>query len=614
MCGIAGWIDWERDLTRQRNVLEQMQETMKLRGPNESGEWIREDVGLVHRRLIVIDPEGGQQPMIKKKNGNTYVMVYNGELYNSSELRKKLKQHGYSFQGHSDTEVLLTSYIKWGEECVKHLNGIYAFGIWDVGRKKLYMARDRIGVKPLFYSRFGSSLVFASELKSLLAHPKIEAKIGREGLAEILAIGPGRTPGHGVFKGIEELKPGYYLVYDQHGLCKEKYWELESKPHQDSTEETIKKVRELFVDTVQRQLVSDVPICTLLSGGLDSSAITAVASNALQEAEKGQLHSYSVDYEGNDEHFEANEFQPDPDSKWIGLMSDYASTKHHDIVLPNSQLVEALKEGVYARDLPGMADIDVSLYLFCKKIEQDFTVAVSGECADEIFGGYPWYHRAEALQANTFPWSRRIDDRLQIFDSELLKEVKPSKYLDQRYQEALDEVPRLPGEDAKNAKMREMFYLNLTRWMPVLLDRKDRMSMYTSLEVRVPFCDHRLVEYVWNIPWEMKNYGGMRKGILRAALKGLLPEDIRTRPKNPYPKTFDPAYFEATRSWLLDILNNPNAPLHDLIDQDTVRQFTKVDQDFDIPWFGQLMRLPQLFAYLIQINIWLEEYNIQILF
>ncbi|GAB6098743.1 asparagine synthase (glutamine-hydrolyzing) [Halanaerocella petrolearia] len=612
MCGIAGWVDWEQDLTKQRNVLKRMQDTLKLRGPDERGDWIHEDVGLVHRRLIVIDPEGGKQPMVKQKNGNTYAMVYNGELYNTTDLRKKLKQYGYTFAGHSDTEVLLTSYIEWGEDCIKHLNGIYAFAIWDVGREKLYMARDRIGVKPLFYSRFGSSLVFGSELKSLLAHPEVKPEIGREGLAEVFAMGPGRTPGHGVFSGIDELKPGYYLVYDRHGLRKEKYWELESKPHQDNIEETVKKVRELFVDTVQRQLVSDVPICTLLSGGLDSSAITAVASNALQEAGKGQLHSYSVDYEGNDEHFEANNFQPDPDSKWIGVMSDYANTKHHDIVLPNSKLVDALKEGVYARDLPGMADIDVSLYLFCKQIEQDFTVAVSGECADEIFGGYPWYHREEALQADTFPWSRRIDDRLQIFDSDLLKEVKPHKYLDQRYQEALDEVPHLPCEDAKNAKMREMFYLNLTRWMPVLLDRKDRMSMYTSLEVRVPFCDHRLVEYVWNIPWQMKNYGGMRKGILREALRGLLPEDIRTRPKNPYPKTFDPAYFTATKNWLLDILSNPNAPLHDLIDQDTVRQFTEVDGDFDIPWFGQLMRLPQLFAYLIQINIWLKEYNVRI--
>ncbi|GAB6136999.1 asparagine synthase (glutamine-hydrolyzing) [Halanaerobaculum tunisiense] len=612
MCGIAGWIDWEQDLTNRHNVLQKMEDTLQLRGPDESGDWISQNVGLVHRRLIVIDPTGGKQPMVKSKNGNKYVMVYNGELYNTSDLRNKLQQRGYTFTGHSDTEVLLTSYIEWGLECAQYLNGIYAFAIWDVGRERLYMARDRIGVKPLFYSRFGSSLVFGSELKSLLAHPDIEAKIGREGLAEILAIGPGRTPGHGVFKGIKELKPGYYLVYDQDGLRKRQYWKLESKPHEDNVEETISKVRELFVDTVQRQLVSDVPICALLSGGLDSSAITSVASNALQEADKGQLHTYSVDYEGNEEHFEANDFQPDPDSKWIGLMSDYATTKHHDVILPNSKLVEGLKKGVYARDLPGMADIDVSLYLFCQEIEQDFTVAVSGECADEIFGGYPWYYREEALQANTFPWSRRIDDRLQIFDSDVLKEVKPGEYLDQRYQEALAEVPRLPGEDAKNAQMREMMYLNLTRWMPVLLDRKDRMSMYTSLEVRVPFCDHRLVEYVWNIPWELKNYGGMRKGILRAALKGLLPESVRTRPKNPYPKTFDPAYFEATKNWLLDILSNPNAPLHDLIDEDTVRQFTAADQDFDIPWFGQLMRLPQLFAYLIQINTWLQEYNVKI--
>jgi len=612
MCGIAGWVDWNIDLTQQKETVRKMGKVLNRRGPDERGEWFSKNVGLAHRRLIVIDPEGGKQPMVRSYQGNTYVMVYNGELYNTQELRVRLKNRGYNFQSHSDTEALLISYIEWGEECVKYLNGIFAFGIWDVARERLYLARDRIGVKPLFYTQFEGSFLFGSELKALLAHPQVKSEIDKEGLAEILVMGPGRTPGHGVFKGVKELKPGYYLTYDQGGLHECKYWFLESKPHEDNLEDTIKKVRELFVDTVKRQLISDVPICTLLSGGLDSSAITSVASEGLQEAGKGQLHTYSVSYEGNDEYFEANEFQPDADDKWIRLVSDYADTEHHNVVLSNLKLAECLREGVYARDLPGMADIDVSLYLFCREIERDFTVAVSGECADEIFGGYPWYHCEDALNADTFPWSRRIDSRTQIFKKEIVDRIKPKEYLHQRYQEALDEVPRLAGEDAKNARMREMFYLNLTRWMPVLLDRKDRMSMYTSLEVRVPFCDHRLVEYVWNIPWEMKNYGGMRKGILRAALKGILPEGVRKRPKNPYPKTFNPDYFNATRDLLREILNDSNAPLLELIDEAVVRQLVERDHDSDLPWFGQLMRIPQLFAYLIQLNIWLEEYDVTI--
>lgn len=612
MCGIAGWVDWEKNLINERDILEEMKESLSHRGPDEGGEWYSKKAGLVHRRLIVIDPAGGKQPMIREYEENRYVMVYNGELYNTGELRKELALKGYTFRGHSDTEVLLISYIEWGEECVNYLNGIFAFAVWDEKGEKLFLARDRIGVKPLFYARSTSGLIFASELKSLLLHPEIEARIDTEGLAELLVIGPGRTPGHGIFTGVKELKPGYCLTYTQEGLKEKQYWWLVSKPHEDSLEETVEKLRELFVDTIKRQLVSDMPICTLLSGGLDSSAISAVASQALQEEGYGKLHTYSVDYQGNDKYFEANSFQPDADSNWVDYVSRHIDSEHHYVIIDNQQLVDGLREAVYARDHPGMADIDVSLYLFSREIKKNFVVAVSGECADEIFGGYPWYYQEDISEINTFPWSRRLGERIKLLSPELIKRIKPEEYMAERYREALEEVPLLPGEGRKEARVRELFYLNLTRWMPTLLDRKDRMSMYTGLEVRVPFCDHRLVEYVWNIPWEMKNYGGRRKGILREALKGILPDDVRNRPKNPYPKTFNPAYFKATREWLLDILNNPRSPLLELINRDFVLALTELEEDFDLPWFGQLMRLPQLFAYLIQINVWLDDYSVKI--
>ena len=613
MCGIAGWIDWRKDLTKAENrkVLEQMQETLKRRGPDEKGEWIDENVGLVHRRLIVIDPKGGKQPMTKKIANNKFIISYNGELYNTAELRKKLSKLGYKFDSHSDTEVLLTAYIEWERECVKYLNGIYAFAVWDQKREQLFLARDRIGVKPLFYSCREKGLYFASELKSILTHPEVEPVIGREGLAEVFSMGPGRTPGHGVFKEIEELKPGQYLIYNKQGIKVKKYWELQSRPHKESLEETVNNVRKLFIDTVQRQLISDVPICTLLSGGLDSSAITAVASQKLKEQYNKQLHTYSVDYKDNQKHFASSQFQPSTDDKWINMMSNHSDTRHHNVVLNNQQLVKALKEGVYARDLPGMADIDVSLYLFCKEIEKNFTVAVSGECADEIFAGYPWFHSEDALKRGVFPWTRNIKTRANLLNDECKEIIKPKHYLKQRYQESLAEVPKLDSDSPANKKMREITYLTLTRWMPVLLDRKDRMSMYTGLEVRVPFCDHRLVEYVWNIPWEMKNHGGMRKGILREALTGVLPEQVRTRPKNPYPKTFNPQYLQTTRNWLLEIINNNNSPLLDFIDKEQIKRIADADKNFNVPWFGQLMKLPQLFAYLIQVNIWLEEYNVR---
>ncbi|MFW6269595.1 MAG: asparagine synthase (glutamine-hydrolyzing), partial [Bacillota bacterium] len=456
MCGIAGWFDWKKNISHQKNILEKMKESQKHRGPDESGEWISKHIGLVHRRLIVIDPEGGKQPMVKNTRNNKYVLVYNGELYNTGEIRKKLKNEGYSFKGHSDTEVVLTSYIEWGKNCVKHFNGIFAFAIWDKKKEQLYLARDRIGVKPLFYSITENGFIFASEIKGLLAHPEIKPIINEKGMAEIFAMGPGRTPGFGVFKQIKEIKPGYYLTFNKNGLEKNQYWSPVNKHHQDSLENTIEKVRNLFIDSVKRQLISDVPICTLLSGGLDSSAITSIASETLKNTKNKQLNTYSVDYEGNDKYFTRNEFQPDKDTHWIKKVSDYSNTFHHQIIISNQDLINNLKNGVRARDLPGMADIDVSLYLFCQQIKKDFTVAVSGECADEIFGGYPWFYNDK--KNKTFPWMRNIDNRLNILSSPILDKIQPKSYLDWRYQQALREVPGLPEENTKTTEKRKLFY------------------------------------------------------------------------------------------------------------------------------------------------------------
>lgn len=613
MCGIAGWIDWPGDITEKIGILRKMKDVLSHRGPDEAGEWYSRNAGLVHRRLIVIDPAGGKQPMIRELAGKQYVLVYNGELYNTEEIREKLLKKGYSFKGHSDTEVLLMAYLEWGEDSLEHLNGIYAFAVWDEQEQSLFLARDRLGVKPLFFARLKNGLLFASELKAIIGHPAVEPRLTQEGLAEIITIGPGRTPGRGIFAGVEELKPGYYLTYNQGGISLRQYWKLVSKPHQDCLTDTVERVRELFVDSVERQLVSDMPICTLLSGGLDSSAISAVASPALRERGFPQLHTYSVDYEGNEQFFRSNSFQPDSDHYWVEQVAQAIDSRHHQVLLSNEQLVKGLSAAVYARDLPGMADIDVSLYLFAREIKKDFVVAVSGECADEIFGGYPWFYQQGDLEAEFFPWTRFLAERMKLFSPEVIAIVQPEEYIKNRYREALAEVPLLPGENRAASRVRAMFYLNLTRWMAGLLERKDRMSMYTGLEIRVPFCDHRLVEYTWNIPWWMKNYGEQRKGILRAALRGILSERVRNRPKNPYPRTFNPAYFRATRDWLREILANRSAPLLKIVNVQQVKQLTDWSQDLDLPWFGQLMRLPQLFAYLIQLNIWLEEYRISIL-
>lgn len=614
MCGIVGVANFSGNLTGQASVLTEMADRLIPRGPDASGYWFSAQVAFGHRRLVVVDPEGGKQPMSRKRGDEFYVMVYNGELYNTEDIRRELITRGYTFEGWSDTEVLLCSYMEWGEKCLEKFNGIFAFAIWDEKRQHLFLARDRIGVKPLFYSQQGTTFLFASEIKGLLAHPLVTPKINREGLAEIFVMGPARTPGHGVFSGISELKPGYSMVVDRQGIHIQQYWALVSHDHEQNLDDTICSVRELVFDAIKRQLVSDVPLCTLLSGGLDSSAITAVAAEVYRQEGKEPIRTFSVDYVGNDQHFQVNDFQPNSDAPWVKKVSDYLNTNHFSCLIDTPQLADSLIPAVLARDLPGMADVDSSLYLFSCEIKKQATVGLSGECADEVFGGYPWFYQQAETGSRIFPWSRRLNDRVRLFSSELLDLIKPREYAAERYQEALDEVPRFAGDNEEDARMREMFYFNLTRWMPTLLDRKDRMSMATGLELRVPYCDHRLVEYVWNVPWKMKNYQNREKGLLRQALKGVLPEDVLWRKKSPYPKTHHPAYLEAVRSRLLRILGDPSSPLLPLINQGAVKELTRsVKPDTNFPWFGQLMNAPQLFAYLIQLDFWLREYKVCIM-
>lgn len=611
LCGIAGWIDYSRDILNEDHIMQDMVKTLTRRGPDAEGFWLSTHALLGHRRLVVVDPEGGGQPMTCKRGDHNYVLVYNGELYNTEDIRRELQIKGHIFAGWSDTEVLLHAYIEWGEGCLDKLNGIFAFAVWDENYERLFLARDRIGVKPLFYSQKGASFMFASEIKALLEHPAVSRRINGEGLSEIFALGPARTPGHGIFSDISELRPGYCLTYDRNGLRLKQYWSLQSGKHTDDFETTVSTVKALVLDSVKRQLVSDVPLCVLLSGGLDSSAISAIAAEVYKAERNERIRTFSIDYVDNDKNFKAGAFQPNADAPWVEIVSDYLGTEHMNILIDTPELVDALFPSVIARDLPGMTDIDSSLLVFSRQIKNHATVGLSGECADEVFGGYPWfYYQAEK---ETFPWSQRLNERINMFSPELISDIRPQEYVAARYNEALSEVPRFDGDSQENARMRALFYLNLTRWMPTLLDRKDRMSMYSGLELRVPYCDHRLVEYVWNVPWEYKNYNDREKGLLRLALKGILPEDVLWRKKSPYPKTHNPNYIDALRRLTLVMLDNSSSPLHPFINKQNVKALAlSINRDTNIPWFGQLMNAPQLMAYLLQVDYWMREYKVTV--
>lgn len=614
MCGIAGWVNFQQSLFQNTEIMEDMIDTLSKRGPDDTNIWGKKHVLFGHKRLVVIDPECGRQPMTKQKEDNSYTICYNGELYNTEDIRKELLKKGYTFRGHSDTEVLLASYMEWKEECVHHLNGIYAFAVWDSADEKLFIARDRLGVKPLFFYENNGNFLFASEIKALLANPEVDALLDQEGLQEIMALGPSRSPGSGVFKGIEELRPAHALVFSRDGLKIWRYWNVKSHPHEDSFEETVEKVRELLIDAVTRQLVSDVPLCTFLSGGLDSSAITAIAARTFEKEGKGHLHTYSIDYEGNSEYFQQSEFQPNADAYWIHLMKESFQTIHHECIMTQEELVSYLQEAVEVRDLPGMADVDSSLLWFCRQINKDFVVSLSGECADEIFGGYPWFYRHEELAREGFPWIRSLDERIKLLRNDWQKKLNIKEYALRQYEKTIEETPVLDGEPETERKRRELFYLNMIWFMTTLLDRKDRMSMGASLEVRVPFADHRLVEYVWNIPWEWKRYGDREKGLLRKSLEDLLPKEVVYRKKSPYPKTHHPKYTKLVKEQLENVLAMKDSILHELFDGIALNKLVETDgASFQRPWYGQLMTGPQLLAYLWQIHIWFEKYRINII-
>jgi len=610
MCGIAGWLDSTQDLTQKTQQLNAMSQCIKSRGPDDSGQYIDHDVALLHRRLAVIDVENGAQPMIYRHCGETYVIIYNGELYNTQQLKETLISLGHKFQTHSDTEVLLHLYAQFGKKCATMLNGIYAFAIYETNSKKLFMCRDRVGVKPLFYYKYKGGIVFGSEIKVLLKSGMAKPRINETGLYEIFFLGPARSPKCGVFKGVKELLPGEMAIYKNGKMYKETYFKITASEHTDSEADTIEKTRFLISDAIKRQLVSDVPMCFFLSGGLDSSIICKTASDYYKHNDMGNISTYSVEYEDNRKFFTKNSFQPNADFDYIQSMVNDTSSNHTEVVLDNKDVFDALYDSVFARDLPGYVDIDSSLLLFCRKIKQNFTVALSGECADELFGGYPWYHNKNILFEECFPWSKSQDIRRSILKKGILKHGE--EYVMSKYYDTIRKADKLPDDSHVDKRMREMFMLNFYWFMQCLLERKDRCSMYSSLEVRVPFCDHRIVEYAYNMPWQLKAYGGREKGIVRKAFEDILPHDIVYRKKSPYPKTHNPEYMNLCSKKVMRILDKKGSILCNLLSKEGIKNIIENPDKISSPWYGQLMRAPQILAYIIELDYWFDKYNVVI--
>ncbi len=604
MCGIAGILSSDIDLRQEKEMLWRVSDSLKMRGPDARGEYITRSVALIHRRLSVIDPEKGVQPMRFGK----YIIVYNGEIYNTDEIRRELRFHGYVFETDCDTEVVLKSFHLWQERCAEKLNGIFAFAIYNMDSEEVFLCRDRIGVKPLFYSKTKDLFAFASRTDTLLQVKGIEPVCDENGLNEIFMLGPAKTMGKTYFQNIKEVKPGEYLYYKKGKLKSGVYWSLKASEFSDNCVQAQEHTHFLVTDAIKRQLVSDAPICTFLSGGLDSSIISKVAYDYMTD--RGEiLNTYSVDYKDNDKYFKSSVFQPNKDSDYINLISDYIDSDHHKIILNNTDVADSLIESTFARGVPGFTDIDSSLLLFCREIVKKHKVALSGECADEIFGGYPWYHREEILFEETFPWSRTTDVRHSILKNGFLKHS--DEYVKNAYDETIASTDFLDTDSRLEKRMRQMFMLNMNWFMQTLLARKDAMSMQASLEVRVPFCDYRIVEYAYNMPWSIKSYNGREKGILRKAFENELPDIITWRKKSPYPKTFNPEYVQAVSKMALCVLEDKSCVLNEMINKSSIMSLIENPDSLSEPWYGQLMRGPQVLAYLVQIYAWIRRYNVQ---
>ncbi|MFC4909668.1 asparagine synthase (glutamine-hydrolyzing) [Actinomadura gamaensis] len=605
MCGITGWFDPIRDLSQERPALSAMTRTQAPRGPDAEGLWLSARAALGHRRLAVIDIEGGRQPMARTgRGGGQAVITFSGEIYNFRELRDELASAGWSFRTRSDTEVLLTAYLEWGPELVHRLNGMYAFAIWDEREQRLLLVRDRLGIKPLYYARLGDGIVFGSEPKALLAHPEMAAEVDLEGIAELTAVPRARTPGHAVYRGMRELRPGCLLISDASGCRERRYWELEARPHTADLATTTDEIRSLLTDIVHRQLVADVTVGTLLSGGIDSSAITAMAAREF----KGELTSHSVSVPapaspGGDS------WRPSPDEPYAKLVAERLGLKHFVTQVSTDSLVAGIDRGLAARDLPGWGDLDTSIHHLFSAVREHCTVALSGESADEMFGGYAWQIDERFVGHPSFPWMYGRRQPQHLLREEVRRAIGPEEYEADRYRDALAEVPRLDGEDAARRREREVFHLGLTRWLGALLDRKDRMSMAVGLEVRVPFADHRLAEYLFNVPAELKAAGGTEKALLRRACADLLPDEIVNRPKSAYPASRDPAYVSRLKGLVLDLLDEPDAPLFDLMDRRKVR--TAVTSELDTLPGPITARTSAIgLSYLLELNRWLTRVRV----
>ncbi len=525
-----------------------------------------------------------------------------GRLRNRAQLSREL---GYAATAHAAT-LVIAAYRRWGAQYPGHLEGPIATVLIDRSADRMIATRDRMGERRLFYCRHGRTAALSDHPDALIESPYASRVVDEDGLNELFALGPARTPGRTPYRDVMSLEPGCLLVADRTGISVRRYYRLEARPHADDVAATVKKVRSLLERAVEDAAPHAGAV--MLSGGLDSTTLAALL------CERGtRPMAFSVDYENDESEFTGNQFQPERDREYAAYAAELFACGHKSIVLDHRALADALGAAADARGFPGMADVDASLLLFAREIATGTGAVLSGECGDEVFLGDPWFAPEHLTLENGFPWSGSMDLRRVILKRAICEEVRPERYAREAFDAARETVPRLAGEGERDASLRILQTICFRYFMANLQERALAMCEASSLQIFTPFCDERLVEYVYNVPGEMKFLNGECKGLLREAVKDLLPEKLLRRKKSPYPKTYSALYTRAVRAGIAALLDDGDSPVLRVLEPNVLRQLNAAElPPGGLPWFGQLMSGPQMLAYILQVNAWMQKRKIEI--
>lgn len=579
MAGIAGMVSASEDILQKSVNICAMSEAIRTRGASGAGHYISPHAAFL-RRIGPFGPKSGSSFVTELFiEGKTYVLTLDGTIYNKKELSCDLEALGIRCSVLNCSEILIHAYVKWKEKLFSKINGSFAFALWIQEDDTLILVRDHHGTKPLYYSITEQILIFASNIKGITCHPLFETSLDIEGLSELICLSPRHTPGCGVIKGIHQVRPGHYLHFSRDGAKTVRYWILDKAEHEDDLMQTLETIRDLVVDSVKRQMYSDVPLCGFLSGGLYSSLITAIVADYPMLLNSSIYNTWSVDFERSNRYLRFKGQSNDSDIPWIRWVCRRAQTRHHYIILSSSDMTESLLEAEEARGIPGMPDYDTSLLLLCRELQKDYNIVLSGDCSDEVFGSGIRIGEHFATGKKRLPWTSNLAEKISIFKNDIVDLIKPYEFIEKCYEEALTDYPKFAVHDTCLKKENEAQWFSLYWNLPCYLERLDKMSMAFGLETRVPFCDARLTEYFWNIPQELKRLNNMDRGLLREAMRGYLPSDILERKKNPYPRFHDPDYETRIKNMLSETVLDPCSPIKYLLNLKTLESMMKQHMD-----------------------------------